>query len=472
MAAAHAQQVHADWDTMVAEFDSAMAAAPDQLIAARAAWARGEKAATSDKPAPQEIEELHEQQENDLTTPTGRDALTPHSGVERIGPAVTEAQVAIGDTPAPQDNDELQEQQDPPTTPTDRDALTPHSGVELTGPTVDEAQVATGDKLVTSTTSTTSIEAQAATGDKLALPPPTFSLTSTNLFATFSFDPLRQQAGATGMLQQFDAAVLIQDAWSRHCSARWVPPPARAGWLSRLRAADTHAGGSWANCPQCSWNLEACICHSPTDLAAEAGGGRYGRTNTWPASGDAPTATDWAERLTAAEPVAASASTSTTSSGLAPLPPHTPTKGSNSSWRASEPGSPAVSPPRPPALVEPQSDAEFHAVLAALKEAPAGHTSTTCWSQPVRLAFDQPAAERQFEAEQQPRAEKERQPAPEQQPGVAAPPTGQFWQTDDSDSEEEEEKTAGWKAGRTAATFERYTRFADLDAVASRRPVM
>ena len=55
---------------------------------------------------------------------------------------------------------------------------------------------------------------------------------------------------------------------------------------------------------------------------------------------------------------------------------------------------------------------------------------------------------------------------------VAAPPTGQFWQTDDSDSEEEEEKTAGWKAGRTAATFERYTRFADLDAVASRRPVM
>ena len=119
MAAAHAQQVHADWDTMVAEFDSAMAAAPDQLIAARAAWARGEKAATSDKPAPQESEELHEQQENDLTTPTGRDALTPHSGVERIGPAVTEAQVAIGDTPAPQDNG------DPPTTPTDRDALTP-----------------------------------------------------------------------------------------------------------------------------------------------------------------------------------------------------------------------------------------------------------------------------------------------------------------------------------------------------------
>ena len=90
----------------------------------------------------------------------------------------------------------------------------------------------------------------------------------------------------------------------------------------------------------------------------------------------------------------------------------------------------------------------------------------------VRLAFDQPAAERQLEAEQQPRAEKERQPAPEQQPGVTAPPTGQFWQTDDSDSEEEEEKTAGWKAGRTAATFERYTRFADLDAVASRRPVM
>ena len=403
MAAAHAQQVHADWDTMVAEFDSAMAAAPDQLIAARAAWARGEKAATSDKPAPQ-------------------------------------------------DNDELQEQQDPPTTPTDRDALTPHSGVELTGPTVDEAQV--------------------ATGDKLALPPPKFSLTSTNLFATFSFDPLRQQAGATGMLQQFDAAVLIQDAWLRHCSARWVPPPARAGWLSRLRAADIHACGSWANCPQCSWNLEACICHSPTDLAAEAGGGRNGRTYTWPASGDAPTATDWAERLTAAEPVAASASTSTTSSGLAPLPPHTPTKGSNSSWRASEPGSPAVSPPRPPALVGSQSDAEFHAVLAALKEAPAGHTSTTCWSQPVRLAFDQPSAERQFEAEQQPRAEKERQPAPEQQPGVTAPPTGQFWQTDDSDSEEEEEKTAGWKAGRTAATFERYTRFADLDAVASRRPVM
>ena len=146
MAAAHAQQVHADWDTMVAEFDSAMAAAPDQLIAARAAWARGEKAATSDKPAPQEIEELHEQQENDLTTPTGRDALTPHSGVERIGPAVTEAQVAIGDTPAPQDNDELQEQQDPPTTPTDRDALTPHSGVELTGPAVAEAQVVTSDK--------------------------------------------------------------------------------------------------------------------------------------------------------------------------------------------------------------------------------------------------------------------------------------------------------------------------------------
>ena len=58
MAAAHAQQVHADWDTMVAEFDRAMAAAPDQLIAARAAWARGEKAATSDKPAPQEIEVL------------------------------------------------------------------------------------------------------------------------------------------------------------------------------------------------------------------------------------------------------------------------------------------------------------------------------------------------------------------------------------------------------------------------------
>ena len=88
----------------------------------------------------------------------------------------------------------------------------------------------------------------------------------------------------------------------------------------------------------------------------------------------------------------------------------------------------------------------------------------------------QPAAERQLEAEQQPRAEKERQPAPEQQPGVTAPPTGQFWQTDDSDSEEEEEeeeeKTAGWKAGRTVATFERYTRFADLDAVASRRPVL
>ena len=443
MAAAHAQQVHADWDTMVAEFDSAMAAAPDQLIAARAAWARGEKAATSDKPAPQ-------------------------------------------------DNDELQEQQDPPTTPTDRDALTPHSGVELTGPTVDEAQVATGDKLVTSTTSTTSIEAQAATGDKLALPPPTFSLTSTNLFATFSFDPLRQQAGATCMLQQFDAAVLIQDAWSRHCSARWVPPPARAGWLSRLRAADIHACGSWANCPQCSWNLEACICHSPTDLAAEAGGGRNGRTYTWPASGDAPTATDWAERLTAAEPVAASASTSTTSSGLAPLPPHTPTKGSNSSWRASEPGSPAVSPPRPPALVEPQSDAEFHAVLAALKEAPAGHTSTTCWSQPVdlgrtHLRAEQPGTERQLEqqpgetarkqpgnsqeaARKQPKAERlprgERQPEVEHQLGVE--PRGRLWPTGESDTEEEDE-TAEWPAGRTAATFERHKRFADLDAGASGR---
>ena len=80
--------------------------------------------------------------------------------------------------------------------------------------------------------------------------------------------------------------------------------------------------------------------------------------------------------------------------------------------------------------------------------------------------------ERQLEAKQQPRAEKERQRALEQQPGVTAPPTGQFWQTDDSGSEEEEEETAGWNAGRTAATFERYTRFADLDAVASRRPVM
>ena len=87
-AAAHAQQVHADWDTMVAEFDRAMAAAPDQLIAAWATWARGEKAATSDKPAPQD----------DLTTPIGRDAPTPHSGAERTGPAVTEAQAATGDT--------------------------------------------------------------------------------------------------------------------------------------------------------------------------------------------------------------------------------------------------------------------------------------------------------------------------------------------------------------------------------------
>ena len=59
-AAAHAQQVHDDWNTMVAEFDWAMAAAPDQLTAARAAWARGEKAATSYKPAPQEIDELQE----------------------------------------------------------------------------------------------------------------------------------------------------------------------------------------------------------------------------------------------------------------------------------------------------------------------------------------------------------------------------------------------------------------------------
>ena len=85
-------------NTMVAEFDWAMAYAPNQLTAARAAWARGEKAATSYKPAPQEIDELQEQQEiYPPTTPTDRDALTPHSGVELTGPAVAEAQVVTSD---------------------------------------------------------------------------------------------------------------------------------------------------------------------------------------------------------------------------------------------------------------------------------------------------------------------------------------------------------------------------------------
>ena len=288
--------------------------------------------------------------------------------------------------------------------------------------------------------------------------------------------------------------------------------------------------------------------------------------------------------------------TTSSSSGLA-TPPHTPTKGS-SSRSASEPGSPAVSPPRPlapvgsepksssraaarissgpvprmptrnsrsssgagpPAPVEPESDADFHAALAALEDAP---SSSICWSQPPHSAPE--AARDDFglamatfrtlvaelmhtsagladtgetsdaaqllreaspaggfwgaaidtqEAEQQPQAQQpgaERQPGVEQQPGterqlerqpgetarkrpgnsqeaarnqprgerqpevehqLGVEPRGRLWPTGESDTEEEDE-TAEWPAGRTAATFERHKRFADLDVGASRRQAL
>ena len=41
-----------DWDTLVAEFDQVMATDPDHLPATRAAWARGERYACPDTPAP------------------------------------------------------------------------------------------------------------------------------------------------------------------------------------------------------------------------------------------------------------------------------------------------------------------------------------------------------------------------------------------------------------------------------------
>ena len=50
-------------------------------------------------------------------------------------------------------------------------------------------------------------------------------------------------------------------------------------------------------------------------------------------------------------------------------------------------------------------------------------------------------------------------------------PRGRLWPSGDSDTEEEDE-TAEWPAGRTPATFERHTRFADLDAGASRRQAL
>ena len=50
-------------------------------------------------------------------------------------------------------------------------------------------------------------------------------------------------------------------------------------------------------------------------------------------------------------------------------------------------------------------------------------------------------------------------------------PRGRLWPTGESDTEEEDE-TAEWPAGRTAATFERHKRFADLDVGASRRQAL
>ena len=67
-------------------------------------------------------------------------------------------------------------------------------------------------------------------------------------------------------------------------------------------------------------------------------------------------------------------------------------------------------------------------------------------------------------AERPPRGE--RQPEVEHQLGVQ--PRGRLWPTGESDTEEEDE-TAEWPACRTAATFERHKRFADLDARAPRR---
>ena len=48
---------------------------------------------------------------------------------------------------------------------------------------------------------------------------------------------------------------------------------------------------------------------------------------------------------------------------------------------------------------------------------------------------------------------------------------GHHGPTGESDTEEEDE-TAEWPAGRTAATFERHKRFADLDAGASGRQAL
>ena len=47
-----AQAEDDDWDTLVAEFDQVMATDPDHLPATRAAWARGERCAGPDTPAP------------------------------------------------------------------------------------------------------------------------------------------------------------------------------------------------------------------------------------------------------------------------------------------------------------------------------------------------------------------------------------------------------------------------------------
>ena len=137
--------------------------------------------------------------------------------------------------------------------------------------------------------------------------------------------------------------------------------------------------------------------------------------------------------------------------------------------------------------------ATFRTLVAELMHTSAGLADTGETSDAAQLLREASpaggfwgAATDTQEAEQQPLAQQPGagiQPGVEQQPGterqleqqvehqLGAQPRGRLWPTGESDTEEEDE-TAEWPAGRTAATFERHKRFADLDAGASGRQTL
>ena len=550
IAVARAQQVDDEWDTMVAVFDRVMATTdPHQLKAARAAWARGEI---------------------DLTSPD-QEALTPHGGAELAGALAAEGQAATGDTLAPPEMNMLQEQPKIDLTSPDQEALMPHDGAELAGALAAEGQAATGDMPAPPGNmrdgwSTDVVECYSdltikrwptaqwvATGDR----PGDHTITS-----------LRYKTGREGLSVRLslpdayntDGWVTPEDLYDMICesygclsTAGHPNDPVLNHWDDSWSSGIDEPGwyGVWSEREAIAF-LGAVVQHNAVVLIQAVARRREVQRRR--------------KEQTAAMPEHASTSNS---SGPAP-PPHTPTKGS-SSRPASEPGSPAVSPPRPPAPVgsepessssgaarhssgpvprtptrnsrsssgvgppapaQPESDADFHAALAALEDAP---SSSICWSQPPHSApeaalddfglamatFRTLAAELMHisagpadtgetndvaqllreaspaggfwgaatdtqEAEQQPLAQQPGagiQPGVEQQPGterqleqqvehqLGAQPRGRLWPTGESDTEEEDE-TSEWPAGRTAATFERHKRFADLDAGAPRRQAL